>query len=240
LSRIDGRANDELRPTSITPGYQQFAEGSVLVETGLTRVVCSASVEERVPQFLRGKGQGWVTAEYGMLPRSTLSRTPRERSSRAGRTAEIQRLIGRSLRSVVDLGRIGERTITLDCDVLQADGGTRTAAVTGAYVALYMALLSLVRQGVLHHVPLNRAVAATSVGIIGDEVMLDLCYEEDSRAQVDFNVVMTESGEFVEVQGTGEEKPFSRASLDEMLGTAESGIKRLTQIQKDAVAGLGT
>ena len=238
MARIDGRANDELRPTTITPGFQEFAEGSVLVEVGKTRVVCAASVEERVPPFLRGQGKGWITAEYGMLPRSTLSRTARERSATGGRTMEIQRMIGRSLRAIADLGKVGERTITLDCDVLQADGGTRTAAITGAYVALYQALLAMVRQGVLHHVPLNGAVTATSVGVVGGEVMLDLCYEEDYRAQVDFNVVMTDAGEYVEVQGTGEDKPFSKAAMEQMLVLAESGISRLAEVQKAVIGEL--
>ena len=238
MARIDGRANDDLRPTTITPGFQEFAEGSVLVEVGKTRVACAASIEERVPAFLRGQGRGWITAEYGMLPRSTLSRISRERSSTGGRTMEIQRLIGRSLRSVADLGKLGERTVTVDCDVLQADGGTRAAAVTGAYVALYQALLNLVRQNVLHHVPLTSSVAATSVGIVGDEVLLDLCYDEDFRAHVDFNVVMTEKGEFVEVQGTGEERPFSKPVMEQMLTLAESGIQRLTQVQREAVAAI--
>ena len=238
MARIDGRANDELRPTTITPGFQEFAEGSVLVTVGGTRVVCAASVEERVPPFLRGQGKGWITAEYGMLPRSTLSRTSRERSATGGRTHEIQRLIGRSLRAVADLRKIGERTITLDCDVLQADGGTRTAAITGAYVALYQALLGMVRQGVLHHVPLDARVAATSVGLVDGEVMLDLCYDEDYRAQVDFNVVMTDSGEFVEVQGTGEDKPFSKAVMEQMLALAESGIGELAEVQKAVIGEL--
>ncbi len=236
MARIDGRAADELRPTSITLDYQEFAEGSVLIEVGKTRVICSASVEERVPPFLRGQGRGWITAEYGMLPRSTLSRTTRERSATGGRTMEIQRLIGRSLRSVADLGRLGERTVTLDCDVIQADGGTRTAAITGAYVALYQALLRMVRQGVMQRVPLNAAVAATSAGVVDDEVLLDLCYEEDFKAHVDFNVVMTDKGEFVEVQGTGEEKPFPKATMEHLLSVAESGIKQLTHTQSDAIA----
>ena len=235
-TRIDGRTFDELRPTTITLNYQEFAEGSVLVEVGKTRVICAASIEERVPAFMRGQGKGWVTAEYGMLPRSTLSRINRERSAKGGRTMEIQRLIGRSLRAVAQLDKIGERTITLDCDVLQADGGTRTASITGAYVALYQALLNLVRKGALHHVPLSTSVAATSVGLIGEEALLDLCYDEDFKANVDFNVVMTEKGDFVEVQGTGEENPFSRASMEQMLGLAEAGIQQLTQIQKDAIA----
>ncbi|MEX2599058.1 MAG: ribonuclease PH, partial [Dehalococcoidia bacterium] len=238
VARIDGRTNDELRPTNFTVGFQQFAEGSVLIETGLTRVACSASIEERVPAFLRGQGRGWVTAEYGMLPRSTLSRMSRERSATGGRTMEIQRLIGRSLRAVTDLSKLGERTVTVDCDVLQADGGTRTAAITGAYIALYQALLTLVRQGVLHSVPLTSAVAATSVGLIGDEAMLDLCYEEDFRAHVDCNVVMTDKAEFVEVQGTGEEKPFSKAAMQELLDLAESGIQRLLSMQKGLIASL--
>ena len=238
MTRIDGRSNDELRVTTLTPGFQEFAEGSVLVEAGKTRVACAASIEERVPAFLRGQGKGWVTAEYGMLPRSTLSRISRERSGTGGRTMEIQRMIGRSLRAVTDLSKIGDRTITIDCDVIQADGGTRTAAITGGYLALYQALLSLVRSGALHHVPLNAAVAATSVGLVGDEVMLDLCYDEDSKAHVDFNVVMTDKGEFVEVQGTGEEKPFSKSAMQEILDLAESGIQRLSKLQKEAIKGL--
>jgi ribonuclease PH len=238
LPRIDGRANDDLRSTTITIGFQEFAEGSVLVEVGKTRVSCAASIEERVPAFLRGQGKGWITAEYGMLPRSTLSRTSRERSATGGRTMEIQRLIGRSLRAVAQLDKIGERTITVDCDVIQADGGTRTAAITGAYVALYQALLGLVKQSVLHHVPMSTSIAATSVGIVGDEIMLDLCYEEDSRADVDFNVVMTSQGEFVEVQGTGEERPFSKSSMEQMFVLAESGIQRLTAIQREAIKTL--
>ena len=238
MARIDGRADDDLRPTTITPNFQEFAEGSVLVEVGKTRVVCAASIEERVPPFLRGQGKGWITAEYGMLPRATLTRTSRERSATGGRTMEIQRLIGRSLRSVVDLSKLGERTVTLDCDVLQADGGTRTAAITGAYVALYQALLTLVRQRVLHHVPFTSSVAATSVGLVDDAVMLDLCYEEDFRAGVDFNVVMTDKGEFVEVQGTGEERPFSKSAMEQMLVLAESGIQRLTEIQRTAIAAM--
>lgn len=238
MTRIDGRAPDELRPVLIEPGYLEFAEGSALIHVGRTRVICTASVDERVPQFMRGQGRGWLTAEYSMLPRSTLSRTDRTRSNSGGRTMEIQRLIGRSLRSVTDLANMGERTITLDCDVLQADGGTRTAAVTGAYVALYQALLKLVRQRVLHHVPLNTAVAATSVGIVDDEVFLDLCYEEDSRADVDFNVVMSDKGEFVEVQGTGEDHPFSREHMNQILAVAESGVRTLFEHQKAVVDAL--
>ena len=240
MARNDGRANDELRPTIIIPGFQEFAEGSVLIETGKTRVSCAASIEERVPMFLRGKGKGWVTAEYRMLPRSTLSRTSRERSANGGRTMEIQRLIGRSLRAVIDLNKIGERTITIDCDVLQADGGTRTAAITGAYVALYQALLGLVRAGALHHVPFTSGVAATSVGLVADEILLDLNYEEDFKAHVDFNVVMTNKSEFVEVQGTGEEKPFSKTTMQRILDTAESGIRSLLAIQQNVINEMGT
>ena len=228
-----------MRPVRIQTGFQEFAEGSALIEVGKTVVVCSASIEERVPAFLRGQGRGWITAEYGMLPRSTLTRTARERAGQgSGRSMEIQRLIGRSLRAVANLEKLGERTITLDCDVLQADGGTRTAATTGAYVALYRALLRLVRQGVMHSVPLNAAVAATSVGLVGQETLLDLCYEEDSRAQVDFNVVMSDRAEFIEVQGTGEEHPFSKEVLHQMLDLAEEGIKGLFAIQQEVIREL--
>ncbi len=238
MPRIDSRAPNELRPVLIQPGYLEFAEGSAMIEVGKTRVICSASVDERVPQFMRGQGRGWLTAEYSMLPRATLSRTDRARSASGGRTMEIQRLIGRSLRSIADLPALGERTITLDCDVIQADGGTRTAAVTGAYVALYQALLKLVRNRVLHHVPLTSAVAATSVGLVEQTSLLDLCYEEDSRAAIDFNVVMSDKGEFVEVQGTGEERPFSRERMDELLGLAESGIQTLFAVQRAVVDSL--
>ena len=235
MSRIDGRAPHDMRPVSIHTSYLEFAEGSVLIEVGKTRVVCAVSIEERVPQFLRGSGKGWVTAEYGMLPRSTLTRTSRERSSGGGRTHEIQRLIGRSLRSVAQLDKLGERTFTVDCDVLQADGGTRTAAITGAYVALHQAMLGLVRRRVLHHVPLSASIAATSVGMVGSELLLDLCYEEDSDAAVDFNVVMSAKGEFVEVQGTGEEQPFSRAQMEQMLALAEGGLAHLFEKQREAL-----
>ena len=235
MARIDGRAPNDMRPISIHPSYLEFAEGSVLIEVGKTRVVCAVSIEERVPQFMRGSGKGWVTAEYGMLPRSTLTRTSRERSSGGGRTHEIQRLIGRSLRSVAQLDKLGERTFTVDCDVLQADGGTRTAAVTGAYVALHQAMLGLVRQRVLHHVPMSASIAATSVGMVGSELLLDLCYEEDSDATVDFNVVMSAKGEFVEVQGTGEEQPFSRTQMEQMLALAERGLAHLFEKQREAL-----
>jgi ribonuclease PH len=238
LTRTDGRASNEMRPLRITPGYQEFAEGSALIEVGKTRVICSASIDERVPSFLRGRGRGWITAEYGMLPRSTLSRTPRERSSSGGRTMEIQRLIGRSLRSIADLDKLGERTVTLDCDVLQADGGTRTAAITGAYVALYQALLGLVHRGALGAVPLPSAVGAISVGLVDQEVLLDLCYEEDFRAHVDFNVVMSDKREFIEVQGTGEERPFSKETMMRMLEVAEQGIQEIIVMQRSVVSAL--
>lgn len=240
MARVDGRTNDALRLLRIQAGVQEFAEGSALIEVGKTRVLCSATVEEKVPQFMRGQGGGWVTAEYAMLPRSTLSRTPRERDAgRAnGRTVEIQRLIGRSLRAITDLPALGERTVTLDCDVLQADGGTRTAAVTGAYVALNQALVRLVRQRVLPRLPLTGAVAATSAGVVHGEVMLDLCYEEDSRATVDFNVVMSDKGEYIEVQGTGEGKPYSREVMDALLAAASTGIQQILKAQQEAVRGL--
>ena len=235
MTRPDGRANDELRPTKITCGVQVYPEGSVLIETGLTRVLCAVSVEDNVPRFLRGSGQGWVTAEYAMLPRSTVTRTPRERTPR-GRTQEIQRLIGRSLRAAIDLEQLGERTFTVDCDVLQADAGTRTAAITGSYVALYLAIAALVDEKQLPELPMLSAVAATSVGIVDGEVRLDLCYEEDAEAEADFNIVMTAEGEFVEVQGTAEGIPYSRDALDNVLSAAEDGIRQLIAIQQDAIA----
>jgi len=240
MKRIDGRAGNELRPINIILGYQAFAEGSALIELGRTRVLCSVSVEDRVPNFLKGQGTGWVTAEYAMLPRSTLTRTPRNISPerQAGRNQEIQRLIGRSLRAVTDLAIMGERTFTVDCDVLQADGGTRTAAITGGYVALSVAFRKMKKQGILSSIPLKGAVAATSVGIVGREVLLDLCYEEDFQAAVDFNVVMTNKGEFVEIQGTAEGKPFSKEAVDSLLALAEKGIKQLFKIQESVLAGL--
>lgn len=218
----------------------RFAEGSVLIEIGQTKVICTASVEERVPLFLRGQGKGWVTAEYSMLPRSTLTRKQREIEGRGlgGRTHEIQRLIGRSLRSVVDTASLGERTVLIDCDVIQADGGTRSASITGSYVALYQALLHLVRVGTLTAVPLNDAVAAISVGILGNEAILDLCYEEDFRAEVDFNVVMTKSGDFVEIQGTAEGKTFSRRYMNNLLDLAYEGIKYQIKSQDDVISDL--
>lgn len=238
MLRLDGRAYDELRPVLIIPGYLSYAEGSALIELGQTRVLCAASVEERVPAFLKGKGSGWITAEYSMLPRATLSRTPRETGRVGGRTHEIQRLIGRSLRAVTDLEALGERSIMIDCDVLQADGGTRTAAITGGYVALYQAFKTLVEREELRSMPLRSAVAAISVGIVDGVQILDLCYDEDSHAEVDFNVVMTDKGEFVEIQGAAEGKPFPRPVIDSLLALAEKGIRELFQVQTVAIGGL--
>jgi len=216
----------------MTVDYLDYAEGSVLIEAGQTRVLCAASVEEKVPPFLEGKGRGWVTAEYNMLPRATHTRNSRERDGRvSGRTQEIQRLIGRSLRAAIDLDALGPRTITLDCDVLQADGGTRTASITGAYVALHRACSRLVQNGVLPALPIRTAVAAISVGVVEGEIMLDLCYAEDSHADVDFNVVMTGESEFIEVQGTGEGSVYSRATMDALIALAEQGIRELLEIQ---------
>ena len=237
MKRADGRAWDELRPVQIIPGYQSFAEGSALIELGKTRVLCSVSVEERVPNFLKDGGGGWITAEYSMLPRATVTRSPRESTLGRviGRNQEIQRLIGRSLRAVADLSALGERTLTVDCDVLQADGGTRTAAITGSYVALHQAMKNLVDMGVLSSIPLKSAVAATSIGIVHGYRLLDLCYDEDSIASVDFNVVMTSRGEFVEIQGTAEGKPYNKETVDALLSLAEKGIKELFQIQQAAL-----
>ncbi len=236
MIRIDGRTRTQLRPVKLSVGFAEYAEGSVLIEAGQTRVLCAASVEERVPPFLEGRGQGWVTAEYNMLPRATHTRNARERSGKiSGRTQEIQRLIGRSLRAAVDLNGLGPRTITLDCDVIQADGGTRTASVTGAYIALHRACTRLVAQGLLPAHPVKTAVAAVSVGVVEGEILLDLCYAEDSRADVDFNVVMTAGHEFIEVQGTGEGAVFSRTTMDAMLDLAETGIIDLLQIQQKYV-----
>jgi ribonuclease PH len=233
-----GRAAHELRPVSFTRNYTRHAEGSVLVCFGDTKVLCTASVEERVPPFLKGQGKGWVTAEYGMLPRATHTRSDREaaRGKQGGRTHEIQRLIGRSLRSVMDMEAFGERTLTLDCDVLQADGGTRTAAISGAYVALKDAVAALQKKGVLKKDPVHGAVAAVSVGIVGGQPVLDLEYSEDSQAETDMNVVMNEAGAFIEVQGTAEGHAFHRHELDAMLKLAEQGIKELMQKQREALA----
>ena len=235
--RTDLRQPDQLRPFRLTPGVNVHAEGSVLVEAGRTRVMCTASVEDRVPPFLRGAGKGWVTAEYGMLPRATSTRTQRESTAGkvGGRTQEIQRLIGRSLRSVMRLEDLGERTVWLDCDVLQADGGTRTAAITGAFVAMVLALGKLRQADTIKGIPVNDYLAATSVGVVGGTPMLDLAYEEDARAEVDMNVVQTGSGLFIEVQGTAETQPFDRAALDSLLALAEHGIRQLVAHQRAIV-----
>ena len=237
MSRNDGRKADELRPLRIETGYLPWAEGSAMLDLGGTQVLCAVSVENRLPQFLRGKGSGWVTAEYGMLPRSTKQRTGREAAAGrpSGRSQEIQRLIGRALRAVTNLDILGERTFTIDCDVIKADGGTRTASITGAYVALHQAFEKLIEQGTLSSIPMSTAVAATSVGIVEGATLLDLCYEEDARASVDFNVVMTGDGRFVEVQGTAEDQPFPRDELDAILSLAEGGIQRLLEAQRVAL-----
>ena len=239
MIRSDGRRPSELRPVTITPNYLPHAEGSVLMDMGGTSVLCAVSVEDRVPRFALGTGSGWITAEYGMLPRSTNTRTPRERSASSGRTAEIQRLIGRSLRSVAKLDLLGERTFVVDCDVIKADGGTRTASITGAYVALALSLHKLMEAAKLPTFPMRCAVAAISCGLYDDVPLLDLNYEEDYRASVDFNVVMTEEGEFVEVQGTGESHPFSRDAMNELLDLADGGIKQLFEMQRAVLAEAG-
>ena len=240
MKRADRRAWDELRPVKITPRFQSFAEGSALIELGKTRVLCSVSVEDRVPGFLKGEGSGWITAEYAMLPRATVTRTPRDSSLGrvGGRNQEIQRLIGRSLRAVTDLTALGERTLIVDCDVLQADGGTRTAAITGSYVALYQAMQTLANMGIISSIPLESAIAAASVGIVRSYMLLDLCYDEDSNAEVDFNVVMTSQGKFVEVQGTAETKPFTKETIDALLALAQKGIEQLFQAQQSALEAL--
>ncbi len=239
MIRSDGRRPSELRPVTITPDYLPHAEGSVLIDMGGTSVLCAVSVEDRVPRFALGTGSGWITAEYGMLPRSTNTRTPRERSASSGRTAEIQRLIGRSLRSVAKLDLLGERTFVVDCDVIKADGGTRTASITGAYVALALSLHKLMEAGKLPTFPMRCAVAAISCGLNDDVPLLDLNYEEDYKASVDFNVVMTEEGDFVEVQGTGESHPFSREAMNELLDLADGGIKQLFEMQRAVLAKIG-
>jgi len=241
VKRVDGRGPQALRQVKITRNYLKHAEGSVLIEMGDTKVICSASVEERVPQFLRNTGRGWITAEYSMLPRSTHTRTTRDSMTgrASGRSFEIQRLIGRSLRSVADLSGFGEKTVWIDCDVIQADGGTRAASITGAYVALVDAFRKMVRNGVIEEVPIKDSVAAISVGKVEGEVLLDLNYDEDSRAEVDMNVVMTGDGKFVEVQGTAEEAVFTKRDLDELTKMAQKGIRELTRIQKKALEGKG-
>jgi len=231
MARTDGRRNNQMRRVNITRPFNKYAEGSCLIELGNTKVICTASVEETVPPFLKGTGNGWVTAEYGMLPRSCQTRIPRHKDS--GRTFEIQRLVGRSLRSVTDMRSMGERSIWIDCDVLQGDGGTRTASITGSFIALADAFDKLKKDGAVRKVPLRDFVAATSVGIVGGDLMLDLAYEEDSRAEVDMNIVMTSGGEFIEIQGTAERKTFARPQMDKMLDLAEAGIRDLVAIQKE-------
>ncbi|MGE5550728.1 MAG: ribonuclease PH [Bacteroidota bacterium] len=235
--RLDGREHDQLRPVRVSPGYLKYPEGSVLIEVGETKVICTATVEEKVPLWLRGSGQGWVTAEYAMLPRATPQRNVREvnKGKQTGRTMEIQRLVGRSLRSVVDLTALGDRTVWLDCDVIQADGGTRTAAVTGAFIALVEALHKVIPGQ--EPLPVYDFLAATSVGLLNGEPLLDLCYAEDSRVQVDMNVVMTGAGRIVEIQGTAEGAPFSRAEMMSMMSIAEKGLAQLTAIQRQAIGG---
>ena len=235
--RIDGRKNEQIRPVKVTRNYTKYAEGSVYIEVGDTKVLCNVSVEERVPQFLKGSGEGWITAEYNMLPRSTGTRKVRDiaRLKLDGRTMEIQRLIGRALRSVVDLKALGERTLWIDCDVIQADGGTRTTSISGAFIAMVDAINKIHKTKPFKVYPIRNFVAATSVGILNGEKILDLCYEEDSKAMVDMNIIMTDEGEFVEVQGTGEEKPFSRGELNELLDLGEKGIKQMIQVQKDSL-----
>jgi ribonuclease PH len=237
MLRNDGRAPDALRPVKMTTGYLMTAEGSVLIEVGNTRVLCAASVDEMVPNFLRNSGRGWVTAEYSMLPRATVERSPREvtKGRPSGRTMEIQRLIGRSLRAVVDMEALGERTLIIDCDVLQADGGTRTASITGGYVALALAIQKMLEFGRLKRNPLRDQVAATSVGVVAGTALLDLCYEEDSQAEVDVNVVLTGAGEFVELQATGEKSTFREERLAEMIGFARKGMLDLFAAQRVAL-----
>jgi ribonuclease PH len=236
MARIDGRAANALRKVNITRDFLKFAEGSCLIELGNTKVICSASIEESVPPFLKNTGNGWVTAEYGMLPRSCKTRIPRGKDS--GRTYEIQRLVGRSLRAVTQTEKLGERTIWIDCDVIQGDGGTRTAAITGSFIALADALRKLKRDGVIQKIPVRDFVAATSVGILENEAILDLCYEEDSRAAVDMNIVMTGAGEFIEIQGTAERKTFSKEQMDILLALAQKGIGELAALQKSLLENL--
>ena len=235
--RTDGRTPEQLRPVKLTTGYIKYPEGSVLIEWGNTKVICNASVEDRVPPFLKDSGQGWITAEYSMLPRATETRSPRDigKLKLSGRSAEIQRLIGRALRSVTSLELLGERTITIDCDVIQADGGTRCASITGGFVALALALRKLQREGLLEQWPLRSHVAAVSVGIVHGEPLCDLCYVEDSGGEVDFNFVLNEDGDIIELQGTGEERPFSKAELDDMYALARQAVTQLISLQKQAL-----
>jgi len=238
--RTDGRKANELRALKITPSYIKTADGSVLIEMGATRVICTAKLEERVPPFMRNSGKGWITAEYGMLPGSSQERIGREssRGKVGGRTHEIQRLIGRSLRAIADLKSLGERTIWVDCDVIQADGGTRTASITGAYIALAEAARGWLHRGIISSDPIKETVAAVSIGIIDGKILLDLCYEEDSKADVDMNFVMTGSGKFIEVQGTAEQAPFTRKQMERMAEIAQAGIKELLKAQKKVIASL--
>jgi ribonuclease PH len=236
MIRQDGRGLDKLRRVNITRNYLKYAEGSCLIELGNTRVICSASIEPSVPPFLKGTGTGWVTAEYGMLPRSCHSRIPRGKDS--GRTYEIQRLVGRSLRAICDMKPIGERTIWVDCDVIQGDGGTRTASITGSFIALADALNKLKKDGALNKIPLKDFVAATSVGIFNGEMLLDLAYDEDSKAEVDMNIVMTGAGEFIEIQGTAERKTFNNEQADKLMALAKKGIAELVEFQKEALKGI--
>ncbi|MDN5308375.1 MAG: ribonuclease [Eubacteriaceae bacterium] len=234
MERNDGRKADEMRPIRVTRNFIRHAQGSVLIETGNTKVICTAMVEDKVPPFLKGQKKGWITAEYDMLPASTNTRKSRDRNRGKidGRTMEIQRLIGRSLRSIVDLERLGERTIWIDCDVIQADGGTRTAAITGSFMALYEAMHKLKEQGIIEEIPIMQFVAATSVGIYQDQIIVDLCYEEDAAADVDMNLVMTENGEMIEIQGTGEERPFKKDELQKLLEVGEMNILKIIEFQK--------
>lgn len=232
MKRSDQRSPNELRKIRVTKNYTKHAEGSCLIEFGETRVICTASVEEKVPPFLKNSGEGWVTAEYGMLPRSTNTRIRRDKAATSGRTQEIQRLIGRSLRGVVNLKKLGERTIKVDCDVIQADGGTRTASITGGFIALVLALKKIQKEGLIKKVPVSDYVAAVSVGIYKDQLLLDLDYEEDSNAEMDMNVVMVGKGKFIEIQGTAEGKTFTKSEMDHLLDLAKNGIKDLVAIQK--------
>ncbi len=241
LGRIDGRRRDQIRPVKVTRNFTKHAEGSVLIEMGDTKVICTASVEEKVPPFLKGKGTGWVTAEYAMLPRATHDRSPREsvKGKQGGRTLEIQRLVGRALRAVIDTGRLGERTIWIDCDVIQADGGTRTASITGAFIALADAITVLKKKDLLKVNPLTDYLAAISIGKVGGQVMVDLAYEEDSHAEVDLNLVMTGAGQYVEVQGTAERTPFNKKDMDEFLDLGWGAIRELVDLQKSLIGSLG-
>lgn len=240
MSRFDGRQQDQLREVKMTKDFIIHPEGSVLIEMGKTKVICNATVEERVPPFKKNSGEGWITAEYSMLPRATTTRNQRDiaKLKMNKRSVEIQRLIGRAIRSVVDFKALGERSIVLDCDVIQADGGTRTASITGGFVAVYMACQKLLEQGVITEMPIKGMVAAISVGVVGEEPLLDLCYEEDRHAKVDMNVIMTDKGEFIEVQGTGEEAPFTRKELNALLELGEKGTGELIGYQKE-VLGIG-